>query len=60
MLVSKNLKDKRKSWYICDRCGDKLTGISRNLISINGKKRFDLCLDCCRNVEKYIERGVSK
>jgi len=60
MLVSKNLKDKRKSWYICDRCGDKLTGISRNLISINSKKRFDLCLDCWKNVEKYIERGVSK
>ena len=60
MLIKKNLKNKRKSWYICDRCGKKLTGVSRILISVNGKKIFDLCTQCCEIVEKYVERGVSK
>lgn len=60
MLIKKNNQSKRKSWYICDRCGDKLTGFSRNLISVNGKKRFDLCTKCCRIMEKYIERGIKQ
>lgn len=60
MLIKKNVTNKRKSWYICDRCGEKLTGISRRLISINGKKRFDLCYKCLEIVEKYIEKGVKK
>lgn len=58
MLVEKNLKDKRKSWYICDMCGDKLTAIGRYLICVNNKKRWDLCRLCTKRVKAYIERGI--
>ena len=54
MLIEKNVKNKRKSWYICDRCGEKLTGISRNLISVNNTKKGDLCSNCCNLLIKSI------
>lgn len=55
MLIEKNLKNKRKSLYICDMCGNKLTVINRNIISINRSKKWDLCKRCCKKIEKYVE-----
>lgn len=55
MLIEKNVKNKRKSWYACDMCGDKLTAINRNYISINNIKQWDLCKRCCNKVKKYVE-----
>ena len=55
MLILKNLKDKRNSWYICDKCGKKLTGINTYKIKIHTKKKWDLCLSCLKDVKKYIE-----
>lgn len=52
MLIEKDVRNKRKSWYICDRCGEKLTGISRQLVSINNRKEADLCLQCCNILMK--------
>lgn len=57
MLISKDVKDKRKSWYICDRCGEKLTGISRHLLSIDGIKEADLCKNCVKALKREIEKG---
>ncbi len=58
MLIEKNLKNKRKSWYICDRCGEKLTGISRYLVSINIKKEADLCKSCIKELKKFCKKEV--
>ena len=59
MLIEKNLKDKIKSWYICDRCGEKLTGISRKLVSINYRKEADLCRNCIKAL-KNLCKGKGK
>ncbi len=59
MLISKDVKNKRKSWYICDRCGEKLTGISRQLVSINNRKEADLCRNCTKTV-KNLCKGKGK
>lgn len=61
MLIEKNVKDKRKSWYICDRCGKKLTGQSVYRVyakepkEISKKKVLDLCLPCYKI---FLKRGV--
>jgi hypothetical protein len=60
MLIEKDLKDKEKSWYICDRCGNKLTGISRKIVCINNIKQWDLCKRCCNKVKKYVEGNDDK
>jgi len=57
MLIEKNLRNKRKSWYICDRCGEKLNGVNRQLVSINYKKEFDLCRNCVKALKRGIEKG---
>ena len=59
MLIEKNVKNKRKSWYICDRCGEKLSGISRQLVSINNRKEADLCRNCIKAV-KNLCKGKGK
>lgn len=58
MLIEKNLKDKRKSWYICDMCGNKLTATKRYIISINYKKEWDLCKRCIKELKKFCEKEV--
>ena len=58
MLVEKNIKNKRKSWYICDKCGEKLTGISRHLLSIDGVKEADLCRNCIKVVKRFCKKEV--
>lgn len=58
MLISKDVKNKRRSWYICDRCGDKLTGVSRHLLSIDGVKEVDLCRTCTKVVKKFCKKEV--
>mgnify|MGYP003304642814 CR=1 FL=1 len=60
MLIEKNLKDKRKSWYICDMCGEKLTAITRQIIIINKIKKWDLCKRCCKKLEKYVKEKVNE
>ena len=60
MLVEKNIKDKRKSWYVCDRCGDVVSCNRRYIATVNYKKKWDFCLKCYKEVEEYVERGVSK
>lgn len=56
MLIEKNLRNKRKSWYICDRCGEKLTGISRHLVTIDNIKQADVCRACKREIKKFIQK----
>lgn len=56
MLIKKNVKNKRNSWYICDMCGNKLTAIGRYLVSINNKKVWDLCKKCCEKLKKEVEK----
>lgn len=58
MLISKDVKNKRKSWYICDRCGDKLTGVSRHLLSLDGIKEADLCRKCTKVLKKFCKKEV--
>lgn len=60
MLIEKNVKNKRKSWYICDRCGEKLTGVSRQLVSINNRKEADLCRNCIKVLKNSCKRKVKK
>ena len=55
MLIEKNLRNKRKSWYICDRCGEKLNGVNRQLVSINNKKEADLCRNCIKTLKNYVK-----
>ena len=54
-----NALSRRAGVYICDKCGEKLTGINHHKIIVNTKKRWDLCLSCLKDVEKYIERSVN-
>ena len=60
MLIEKNVKDKRKSWYVCDRCGKKMTSVGKNVIYANQKKKWDLCLTCLQGLNTYVERGKNE
>jgi ribosomal protein L34E len=60
------MKNRENSWYACDICGDKLTGINRYIIYSRyaeeraSKKIYDLCKKCYRTLIKGIEKGKIK
>lgn len=65
MLIEKNLKDKNKSKYCCDRCREELTienkiGLYIQLPYKKIKKRWDLCKRCFRLLIIGIEKKNKK
>ncbi len=64
MLVFKNIYDKNKSIYVCDRCLTKMMQGDGNIYTIyvkkagekNSKKKWDLCkrdyILLCKGIEK--------
>ena len=64
MLIKKDLKDKRKSIYECDRCKKRTTRDNNVQICIKenqvAKKKWDLCTRCFQALRKGIEKGVQR
>lgn len=64
MLIKKDLKDKRRSIYECDRC--KRRTMTENNIQIYTRentsiiKQWDLCERCFSSLKRGIEKGVQK
>lgn len=61
MLISTNRFDKSNSKYECDMCKKKMSSADRIAVSIahnyeNAKKKWDLCSNCFKKVERAIEK----
>lgn len=65
MLIEKDMKDKSKSRYACDRCKKILSnenkiGIYESFYKETLKKKFDFCPKCYTAMIRAVNKGIQR